>query len=211
MFARRKVFGGRTGARRRRTRWGERRCRQRGVTVRHLFVLAVGLMALAFPQMALADGHDGTDTDVGETGNTGVQCGGDPSPMALTSTLALAMAEDACASYTLGACKTVWAGRKRTSAAGAVVWRYRQEIYFCHRSNKITYLSRTRWGKTYYPCCWDYQGHIGNSTSWNAKWSYRAFTEGKFYWYGPPFPMSKTPSIWMTVYGDGSWTKRTES
>jgi hypothetical protein len=27
----------------------------------------------------------------------------------------------------------------------------------------------------------------------------------------PPFSMSKTPSIWMTVYGDGSWTKRSES
>jgi hypothetical protein len=114
-------------------------------------------------------------------------------------------------STTFGRCKTVWAGRKRTSAAGALVWRYRQEIRFCWKSKRITYLSRTRWGKTYLACCWEYQGHIGNSTKWNAKWSYRAFTEGKFFWYGPPFPMSKTPEIWMTVYGDGSWTRRTAS
>jgi hypothetical protein len=49
----------------------------------------------------------------------------------------------------------------------------------------ITFLDRYRWRKAYTPCCWHFDGHIGNSTSWNARWSFRAFTQGKFVWLGP--------------------------
>jgi hypothetical protein len=166
----------------------------------------VGLIALAAPQAALAaDPDDGSDG--AEASSSSVTCGGDPSPTAL----ALSATEDACAGYSLGACRTVEAWRKRTSSVGVLLWKYWQRIYFCWQSNKITYLFRSRGGTVYTFCCWDYQGHIGNSTSWNAKWSYRAFTEGKLYWYGPPWPMTKTPEIWMTVYGNGSWTWATSN
>jgi hypothetical protein len=114
------------------------------------------------------------------------------------------LAEDAI----LGTCRTVWAGRRKKSLAGAVVWRYRQTIYWCWKSNKITYLSRTRWGKTYY-FCWDFKGHIGNASSWNARWSYRAFTQGKFKWECAPFDVSVYPWVKMTVYGNGTWTYAT--
>jgi hypothetical protein len=168
-------------------------------------VLVVGLIALAAPQMALADVT--TDTESAETTSSSVTCGGDPIPI----TTALSTADDACAGYSLGSCKTVTAWRKRVSSVGITVWKYWQRIYFCWRYPQITYLSRTRGGTVYTPCCWDYQGHIGNSTSWNAKWSYRAFTEGRFYWNGPPWPMTRTPEINMTVYGNGSWTYSTSN
>jgi hypothetical protein len=51
-------------------------------------------------------------------------------------------------------CRTVWAGRYRKNALQIVVWRYRQEIFFCYKPNRatgggrITYLSRTRWERT---------------------------------------------------------------
>jgi hypothetical protein len=113
-------------------------------------------------------------------------------------------------------CRTVWAGRYRKNALQIVVWRYRQEIFFCYKPNRatgggrITYLSRTRWGRTYL-AVWTFRGHIGNATSWNARWSYRAFSQGHFE-YCPGVWLcvaSREPWVRMTVYGSGSWTWKT--
>jgi hypothetical protein len=109
-------------------------------------------------------------------------------------------------------CKTVWAGRRRKNSLGLVVWRYRQEILFCYRRNRLVYVSRTRWGRTYLPCCWHFRGHIDSAITRNARWSYRAFTQGRFEYcgVGPVICVSsRTPWIRMTIYGNGTWTRKT--
>jgi hypothetical protein len=111
-------------------------------------------------------------------------------------------------------CRSVWAGRVRKSAAGIVVWRYRQEIDWCWNSTRtrITSVFRTRWGKTYVPL-WHFRGHIGNATAGGTCCSYyKAFTQGKFEWCFAQIGgcvVEKHPWVTIRVYANGSWSYAT--
>jgi len=92
--------------------------------------------------------------------------------------------------------------RIRRSTVGIVVWRYRLIIDdFCWNGTQIVLVNSHR--STYQFGLWVFSGHIDNEVQWNAKWSWKRFTEGKFTWIGEPLPFAMTPEVWIRLRGDG--------
>jgi hypothetical protein len=96
-----------------------------------------------------------------------------------------------------------WVQWHRRSTVGISVWRYRLTIDdFCWTGTKIVLLNSHRSAKVNVPL-WDFAGHIGQERHWNARWSFRRWTEGKFVWVGEPGLATRTPEVWFKVRGDG--------
>jgi hypothetical protein len=91
----------------------------------------------------------------------------------------------------------------RRSLVGILVWRYGLTITeYCWSGKKVLSIKSHRWGKTYVPL-WDYTGHIDQERDWNARWSFRRWTEGRFVWTRPIGVAVRTPEVWFKVRGDG--------
>ena len=178
---------------------------RRPVTILTLFI------ALAVPSTAVANSHDGTDYP--EADAPGYSC----RPTNTSRLLPPREREDIMCSPVVtptgAGCASRYAGRRRESAAGITVWRYRQEIEWCWNAarTRITSIYRTRWGRTYVPL-WHFRGHIGNATSGGEGYSYyRAFTQGKFEWctWVTGCIYSADPWVTMRTYANGSWSYAT--
>ena len=111
-------------------------------------------------------------------------------------------------SLTEGATVWCWAGDwwvqwHRRSLAGVSVWKYRLTVDdFCWTGTKIVDLNSHRSVSIGVPL-WDFCCHLEETKNWNAKWSFRRWTEGKFVWLGPVGVAVRTPEVWFKVRGDG--------
>ena len=148
--------------------------------------LAVAILALAFASLAVVP-----------VASAGTETSGRPAVVA-----------DAAISRTEGQTIYCWAGDwwvqwHRRSTVGLSVWKYRLTVTdFCWTGSRIVLLNSRRSGKTYVPL-WDFCCHIGQEKDWNARWSFRRWTEGRFVWAGPVGLAVRTPEVWFKVRGDG--------
>jgi hypothetical protein len=91
----------------------------------------------------------------------------------------------------------------RRSTAGLSLWIYRLTIdRFCWSGTKIEAIHSFRSVKLNAPL-WDFCCHLGQTRTWNATWSFKRWTEGKFVWSGPLGLATRTPEVWFKVRGDG--------
>jgi hypothetical protein len=135
--------------------------------MRHLFLVAAALVALAAPSVALADTESTDRSSV-----PGPVRSFDPDLIQLANgNVVYCWASD------------FWVQRQRRSTVGILLWYYRLTIDdFCWGNNKIVLANAHRnVGGPFVPC-WDFAGHLDNQVNWNAKWSRVQTIEGKFQW-----------------------------
>jgi hypothetical protein len=121
--------------------------------------------------------------------------------------------------------KPVYSKYTYSNLVGVVLWEYIQQVYFCHTGKEVTYFYRYRWGvvKSAIPVGdwspWQFDGHINNSCGSEHcfKRGYRApsrtaWTEGQFHVCLAKVVVCayKTPTVSLTVYGDGSFSHKEE-
>jgi hypothetical protein len=96
-----------------------------------------------------------------------------------------------------------WVQWHRRSLAGVSVWKYRLTVTdFCWNGRKILDVNSHRSVKIGVPL-WDFCCHLSETKNWNARWSFRRWTEGKFVWLGPVGVAVRTPEVWFKLRGDG--------
>jgi hypothetical protein len=102
--------------------------------------------------------------------------------------LAAAAAGVAVAAVTAGtgptamstSCYSYWSWSQGTNNAGAVVWQFNLEPYWCRNGTVISSAFTDVWGNTY-ASGWNYDGEIEAGTEYGVGWNeYYTYSQGKF-------------------------------